>query len=50
VENKRKQKSVIVIKSKERGTRTKATACAYSGDGKVIAGGGPSNVAFVVES
>jgi WD repeat-containing protein 70 len=39
VENKRKQKTVIVVKSKERGTRTKVTACAYSHDGKVIAGG-----------
>lgn len=39
VENRRKQKTVIVVKSKERGTRTKVTACAYSNDGKVIAGG-----------
>lgn len=39
MENKRKQKAVIVVKSKERGTRTKVTACAYSNDGKVIAGG-----------
>ncbi|KAF8587351.1 transcription factor [Ramaria rubella] len=38
VENKRKQKTVIVVKSKERGTRTKVTACAYSNDGKVIVG------------
>jgi WD repeat-containing protein 70 len=39
VENRRKQKTVIVVKSKERGARTKVTACAYSNDGKVIAGG-----------
>lgn len=38
VENKRKQKSVIVVKSKERGTRTKVTTCAYSPDGKIISG------------
>ncbi|KAG9101497.1 hypothetical protein FS749_006400 [Ceratobasidium sp. UAMH 11750] len=38
VENKRKQKTVIVVKSKERGTRTKVTSCAYSRDGKMIAG------------
>lgn len=36
VENKRKQKTVIVVKSKERGTRTKITTCAYSPDGKHI--------------
>ncbi|KAH9821044.1 WD40-repeat-containing domain protein [Melampsora americana] len=40
VENKRKSKSVIVLKSKERGTRTKITACAYSPDGKTIAAAG----------
>lgn len=39
VENKRKQKTVIVAKSKERGARTKVTACAYSTDGKLIGGG-----------
>ncbi|KAF8898358.1 transcription factor [Infundibulicybe gibba] len=38
VENKRKQKSVIVVKSKERGARTKVTACAYSLDGGMIGG------------
>ncbi|KAF9036454.1 WD40 repeat-like protein [Hymenopellis radicata] len=38
VENKRKQKSVIVVKSKERGARTKITGCAYSPDGKLISG------------
>ncbi|TRM61440.1 transcription factor [Schizophyllum amplum] len=38
VENKRKQKSVIVVKSKERGARTKVTAAAYSPDGKTIGG------------
>lgn len=39
VENKRKQKSVIVVKSKERGARTRVTACAYSPDGNMIGGG-----------
>ncbi|CAK5280130.1 unnamed protein product [Mycena citricolor] len=39
VENKRKQKSVIVVKSKERGARTKVTTCAYSPDGNMIGGG-----------
>ena len=39
VENKRKQKTVIVVKSKERGARTKVTACSYSPDGRYIAGG-----------
>ena len=39
VENKRKQKTVIVVKSKERGTRTKITTCAYSPDGRLISGG-----------
>jgi WD40 repeat protein len=34
-----KQKTVIVAKSKERGGRTKVTACAYSFDAKTIAGG-----------
>ncbi|KIM48429.1 hypothetical protein M413DRAFT_440158 [Hebeloma cylindrosporum] len=38
VENKRKQKTVIVVKSKERGTRTKVTACNYSPDGNLIGG------------
>ncbi|KAJ6627170.1 hypothetical protein B0H10DRAFT_1941346 [Mycena sp. CBHHK59/15] len=38
VENKRKQKSVIVVKSKERGARTKVTACAYSPDASMIGG------------
>ncbi|KAG7563024.1 hypothetical protein FFLO_01582 [Filobasidium floriforme] len=33
-----KQKTVIVAKSKERGGRTKVTACAYSFDAKTIAG------------
>ncbi|KAG8906218.1 hypothetical protein FRB99_007364 [Tulasnella sp. 403] len=37
-EDKRKQKTVIVVKSKERGTRTKVTSCAFSYDGKLIAG------------
>ena len=39
VENKRKQKGVIVVKSKERGARTKVTACNYSSDGNLIGGG-----------
>jgi hypothetical protein len=39
VENKRKQMTVIVVKSKERGTRTKVTTCAYSYDGNLIGGG-----------
>lgn len=39
VENKRKQKTVIVVKSKERGARTKVTACGYSPDGSIIGGG-----------
>ncbi|KAF8078376.1 transcription factor [Lyophyllum atratum] len=38
VENKRKQKTVIVAKSKERGARTKITSCSYSTDGKIIGG------------
>ncbi|RPD63153.1 transcription factor [Lentinus tigrinus ALCF2SS1-6] len=38
VENKRKQKTVIVVKSKERGARTKVTTCAYSPDGSLIGG------------
>jgi len=41
VENKRKQKTVVVVKSKERGARTKVTACGYSPDGRYIAGGTP---------
>lgn len=36
--NKRKSKSIIVVKSKERGGRTKITCCAWSLDGKQIAG------------
>ncbi len=39
MENKRKQKTVIVVKSKERGARTKVNACAYSPDGSLIGGG-----------
>ena len=39
MENKRKQKGVIVVKSKERGARTKVTACNYSPDGNLIGGG-----------
>lgn len=38
-ENRRKSKSVIVVKSKERGGKTKVTACAWSPDGKTIAAG-----------
>ncbi|KAF9073742.1 transcription factor [Rhodocollybia butyracea] len=41
VENKRKQKTVIVVKSKERGARTKVLSCAYSPDGGMIGGGDP---------
>lgn len=39
VENKRKQKTVIVVKSRERGARTKVLACGYSPDGGIIGGG-----------
>ena len=39
VEDKRKQKSVIVVKSKERGARTRVNTCAYSQDGGMIGGG-----------
>jgi hypothetical protein len=39
VENKRKQKSVLVHKSKERGGRSVITATTYSPDAKFIAGG-----------
>lgn len=35
----REQKHVLVFKSKERGTKTKVTACAYSPDGKFIVAG-----------
>ncbi|KAF8640936.1 hypothetical protein AX17_000583 [Amanita inopinata Kibby_2008] len=35
-ENKRKQKSVIVVKSKDRGARTKVMVCTYSPDGNTI--------------
>nr|ODN75711.1 transcription factor [Cryptococcus depauperatus CBS 7841] len=38
ITNRRKQKQVIVVKSKERGAKTKVTACAWSPDGKWIAG------------
>jgi WD40 repeat protein len=38
VENKRKQKEVILYKSKERGGRTIVTTTAYSKDGKLIVG------------
>ncbi|KAF8624880.1 hypothetical protein AX15_005749 [Amanita polypyramis BW_CC] len=36
--NKRKQKTVIVVKSKDRGARTKIVACTYSPDGNIIGG------------
>lgn len=39
VEDKRKQKTVIVIKSKERGARTRVNSCGYSQDGNMIGGG-----------
>jgi len=38
VENKRKQDNVIVVKSKERGARTKVTTCSYSPSGSQIVG------------
>ncbi|KAI0670109.1 transcription factor [Trametes maxima] len=38
VEDKRKQRTVIVVKSKERGARTKVSACGYSPDGTLIGG------------
>ncbi|KAF9451784.1 transcription factor [Macrolepiota fuliginosa MF-IS2] len=38
IENKRKQKTVIVVKSKERGARTKVVTCGYSPDGGIIGG------------
>lgn len=38
VEDRRKQKTVIVVKSKERGARTKVLACGYSPDGGIIGG------------
>ncbi|GJE85943.1 transcription factor, putative [Phanerochaete sordida] len=38
VEDRRKQKTVIVVKSKERGARTKVTSCGYSPDGSLIGG------------
>lgn len=37
-EDRTKHKNVIVVKSKDRGARTKVTACAYSWDAKLIAG------------
>ena len=43
INDKYKQKQVIVVKSKERGARTRVTACAWSSDGKYIAGGGSLN-------
>lgn len=39
VTNREKQKNVIVVRSKERGNKTHVTACAWSPDGKLIAGG-----------
>lgn len=39
VDNKRKQKTVIVVKSKDRGARTKVLTCSYSPDGNLIGGG-----------
>lgn len=36
ISNKRKSKTVIVVKSKERGGRSKVSACAWSPDGKYI--------------
>ncbi|GAA5961901.1 hypothetical protein JCM8115_001602 [Rhodotorula mucilaginosa] len=37
LDNRRKSKSVIVVRSKERGGKTKVTACAWSPDGRSIA-------------
>lgn len=37
--NRMAHKSIIVVKSKERGARTKVTMCAYSSDGKLVGGG-----------
>ncbi|GAA5985995.1 hypothetical protein JCM10908_006364 [Rhodotorula pacifica] len=37
LDNRRKSKSVIVVRSKERGGKTKVTACTWSPDGKSIA-------------
>lgn len=42
LDNRRKSKSVIVVRSKERGGKTKVTACAWSPDGRSIAAGEPS--------
>lgn len=39
VKDRSKQKQVIIVRSKERGNRTHVTACAWSPDGKMIAGG-----------
>ena len=47
MENKRKQKGVIVVKSKERGARTKVTACNYSPDGNLIGGGALLRLFFI---
>ena len=48
MENKRKQKGVIVVKSKERGARTKVTACNYSPDGNLIGGGALLRFCFII--
>ncbi|PWN52257.1 WD40 repeat-like protein [Violaceomyces palustris] len=40
VDDKTKQKTVIVVKSKERGTRTKVTAATLSHDGRTLAAAG----------
>lgn len=39
LENPNYQKTVVVVKSKERGTRTKVTCAAFSPDGKMLAAG-----------
>lgn len=44
VEHKRKQKTVVVVKSKERGTRTRVTTCAFAPDGKNFAAGASKRV------
>lgn len=38
-ENRLKQQTVVVVKSKERGTRTKVTCAGFSHDGKMLAAG-----------
>ena len=37
--NRMAHKSIIVVKSRERGARTKVTMCAYNSDGHTVSGG-----------